>query len=238
MPVYPIDKLEPKRVIISLGGSLIVPNEINVEYLKAFRKFILSWLQKDFKFVIITGGGAPARQYIDAATAVLDNDLTDDDKDWLGIHATRFNGHLVRTIFRHEARAALIIHPEEDELDTTKPILVGAGWKPGWSTDYVANKLAQRYGAPVVINLSNIKQVYESDPKLNPDAKPIEEMVWADFRKIVGDTWTPGMNLPYDPIASKLAQEAKTTVLVMDGNNLENLQQCFEGKPFFGTKLY
>jgi uridylate kinase len=238
MPSYPVNNLSSKRIILSLGGSLIVPNEINVEYLKQFRAFILKNIEKGWSFVLVTGGGAPARKYIDGASAILDGDLTDDDKDWLGIHATRFNAHLVRTVFRKEAQPAIITDPEIDELDENKKVIVVSGWKPGWSTDYVSNKIAERYQAPIVINLSNIKQVYDSDPKKNPDAKPIEDMLWKDFRAMVGDKWTPGMNTPYDPIAAKLASEINTAVLVMDGTNLENLQKCIDGQEFIGTMLH
>lgn len=238
MPMYPMQQLASKRIIISLGGSLIVPNDIDVEYLREFRAFILRNIERGFSFVLVAGGGAPARKYIDAATAVLDNDLTNDDKDWLGIHATRFNAHLIRTIFRKQAQAAIITDPEQDAFDADKSVIVGSGWKPGWSTDYIANKIAERYNAPIVINISNIKQVYSADPKVNPNAHAIEDMTWEDFRKIVGDEWIPGMNTPYDPIAAKLAQQANTTVLVMGGKDLDNLQACLDGKEFFGTMLH
>lgn len=238
MITYPFNTLENKKVIISLGGSLIAPNGVDIAYLQAFRKFIFDHIELGFSFVIITGGGGPAREYIESATAILDNDLTNDDKDWLGIHATRFNGHLLRTIFRSIAQVNLITNPETGKINLKKKVVVGAGWKPGWSTDFVANKIAERYQIPVVINLSNVKQVYTADPKKDQTAQPIEDMVWADFRKIVGEEWIPGMNVPYDPIAARLADSTNTTVLVMDGKNLENLQNCFEGKEFMGTMLH
>lgn len=235
---YPTHQIEPKRLIISLGGSLIVPDEIDVEYLKQFRQFILQYLDEGWSFLIVTGGGAQARNYINAATDVLDNDLTNDDKDWLGIHATRFNGHLLRTIFCKQAQAAIITDPEKDKIDLSKSIVVASGWKPGWSTDFVANKLAQRYHAPMIMNLSNIKQVYDADPKQNPQAKPIEKMLWKDFRAMVGDEWLPGMNTPYDPIAAKLADQENTKVMVIEGGNFANLHKAFRGEPFVGTMLY
>lgn len=238
MITYPFDKLDNKQVVVSLGGSLIAPKGIDVEYLKEFRKFVMDNIEKGFKFIIITGGGGPAREYIDSASAILDNDLPNDDKDWLGIHASRFNGHLMRTIFRSVAQVKLITNPEIGKINLDKNVVVAAGWKPGWSTDYVANKIAERYQIPVVINLSNIKQVYTADPKKDPNAKPIEDMTWKEFRKIVGDEWIPGMNTPYDPIAAKLADATNTTVLVIAGKDLDNVQRCFDGKEFFGTKLH
>jgi uridylate kinase len=236
MPQYPLHQSQNKRAVISLGGSLIVEREINTQYLASFRKFILSQLEQGWRFFIITGGGSQARTYIKAASEIMGKEITKDDQDWLGIHATRFNAHLVRTIFRNQAQPEIVTDPEEDKLSEAD-IVIGAGWKPGWSSDYVATKIAQRVGATYIINLSNIKQVYTDDPKKNPDAKPIDKMSWADFRKMVGDEWTPGMNSPYDPIAAKLAQAENQTVLVMDGVDLENLTQLFTKGEFVGTVL-
>ncbi len=236
MPHYPMHQSENKQAVISLGGSLLVPDEVNTQYLSEFRSFIYDQLQNGWRFFIVTGGGAPARRYIDAATAVLGSNITKDDQDWLGIHATRFNAHLVRTLFRDVAQPSIITDPEEDELSDAK-IIVVSGWKPGWSTDFVSTKIAQRIQAPYVINLSNIKQVYSADPKKDPNAKAIEKMSWSDFRTMVGDEWTPGMNTPFDPIAARLAESENQTVLVMDGTNLDNLRQLMSEGTFSGTIL-
>ena len=236
MPQYPIHQSESKRVVLSLGGSLIVPEQVNVKYLIAFRKFILGQLEQGWRFFIITGGGSQAKDYIDAASKIMGKEITKDDKDWLGIHATRFNAHLIRTIFRDQAQPEIITDPETDELSDAK-IIVAGGWKPGWSTDFVAGKIAQRVKAPYIINLSNIDQVYDDDPRKNPNAKPIDKITWADFRKMVGDEWTPRMNTPYDPIAAKLAEEEGQTVLVINGENLKNLKNIFETGNFKGTVI-
>ncbi len=229
--------LAEKKAIFSLGGSLVCPDMVDVEYLKNFRKFALKKIEEGWQFTIIVGGGTQARRYIDAATEVMGSEITTNDQDWLGIHATRFNAHLVRTIFRSVAQPALIIDPEEDVIDDSYKLIVAAGWKPGWSTDYVATKIAERLGAPLIFNLSNITQVYTADPKKDPNAKPVEKMLWADFRKMVGDKWVPGMNAPYDPIAARLASEHDMTVAVMNGGNLENLGNALEGREFVGTTL-
>ena len=94
--------MQKKEIIIfSVGGSLIVPNDININFLKKFKELILKQIKKGKKIVIITGGGATARNYMNAASSVSKTD--NEDKDWLGIHATRINGHLVRAIFKKEA---------------------------------------------------------------------------------------------------------------------------------------
>lgn len=229
--------LSEKKAIFSLGGSLVCPDMVAVQYLKDFREFVSHKLAEGWQFTIVVGGGTQARRYIEAASDVMGSEITNNDKDWLGIHATRFNAHLVRTIFRSVAQPALVLDPEIDEIDPAAKVVVSGGWKPGWSTDFVATKIASRLGAPLVFNLTNIEKVYTADPKKDPNAKPVDEMSWADFRKMVGDEWVPGMNAPYDPIAARMADENKITVAVMNGENLANLEAALSGQEFVGSML-
>ena len=48
-------------IIISLGGSLIVPEEIDIAFLEGFKEIILREVQAGKRFVIITGGGKICR---------------------------------------------------------------------------------------------------------------------------------------------------------------------------------
>ncbi|MDB4940037.1 MAG: putative uridylate kinase, uridylate kinase [Candidatus Doudnabacteria bacterium] len=218
--------------ILSLGGSLIVPSAIDTEFLSKFKVFIESEIKKGNRFVIISGGGATARAYRDAGLAVVKK-MPIDDLDWLGIHATRLNAHLIRTIFRGEAYAKINTHPQIKD-STNKPIIIGAGYRPGCSTDYDSTHLAKTYGAQIVINMSNIDYVYDKDPR-KPGAKKIEEITWKDFRKIVGNKWDPGLHAPFDPIASKFAQKNGLEVYVLNGKDLKNLKLAIDGKKFIGT---
>ncbi|MFA6383059.1 MAG: UMP kinase [Parcubacteria group bacterium] len=224
-----------KTVIISLGGSLIVPDEIDWKFVKDFKKLIEKYIKKKCKFIIITGGGKICRKYQDAASKITQ--LTDDDRDWLGIHTTRLNAHFIRTVFRKYAHPRINKNPNdlEDFYNFKESILVAAGWKPGFSTDYDAILLAKYLGFTTVVNFSNIDYVYDKDPNKFKNVKKIENISWKDYRKMVGDKWDPGMNAPFDPIASKLAQEENIEVAIMNGINLENLENYLEGRKFKGT---
>jgi uridylate kinase len=228
-----------EKVVISVGGSLVVTDKgINTDFLKKFNSFIRSQLAShpNRQFFLVSGGGAIARHYRDAGRAVLGHDLTRDDLDYLGIHATKLNAHLIRTIFRDIAHPYILKHYEIIRK-VAEPVVVAAGWRPGWSTDYCALLLCEDYDVHSVVNLSNIKQVYTADPKTHPDAKPIGRISWHDFRKIVGDEWEPGLNAPFDPIAAKKAEELGATVAVLHGEDLDNLANYFDGKPFVGTVI-
>lgn len=223
-------------IVISVGGSLVVPKTgIDVVFLKSFKKAIVSLSKKGFRFIIVVGGGMTARQYQTAARSV--GKLTLDDVDWLGIHATRLNGHLMRTVLREVAHPIMMKDPTRSLQNWKESVLIAAGWKPGWSTDYVAVRLAKKVKAKLVINLSNINYVYTKDPNKFKDAKKIEQISWKDFCHLVGGTWDPGMNAPFDPIASKLARTSKITVIVVNGKNAKNLNNVIEGKKFVGTKI-
>lgn len=231
--------MQKEKTVISLGGSLIVPNGgIDTVFLKQFNRFIRKQLsaKPSSQFFIVAGGGVTARHYRDAGTEIVGHELTADDLDWLGIHSSRLNAHLIRTIFRDLAHPYIIKHYEIIRK-VTEPIIVGAAWKPGWSTDFCSAMICEDYGIKTVVNLSNIEMVYDSDPKTNSRAKPIKKITWKDFRKIVGGKWVPGMNAPFDPIASKKAQELGLKVIILKGNNFDNLENYFTGRTFVGTTV-
>ena len=227
--------MNKKTVIISLGGSLIVPEELDWKFIKKFKQTIEKHIKKGYKFVIITGGGMIARKYI-AAAAKIDK-INSDDKDWIGIHATRMNGHFMRTIFRRQAHLVINKNPNDttDFVNFKKNILIAAGWKPGFSTDYDAVVLAKNLSVHQVINLSNIDFVYTKDPRKFSNAKKLKNISWKDYRKIVGNRWNPGMNAPFDPVASKLAEKLGLEVSIIGGKNLKNFENYLAGKKFQGT---
>lgn len=231
-------KRKHETFVLSLGGSLVVPNGgIDTHFLTAFNTFIRKQIsEKNRRFFIVVGGGSTTRHYQAAARTVRGEKIEDDDLDWLGIHATRLNAQMVRTIFRDIADPRVIKH-YEIILKIQAPIAIAAGWKPGWSTDYCAITLCQDYGITSAVNMTNVDQVYDKDPKKYSDAKPLVDLTWKTYRDMAGDKWVPGMNLPFDPIASKLADELGVTVKILNGKNLDNLEKALDDKRFFGTTI-
>ncbi|QQR78093.1 MAG: UMP kinase [Candidatus Moraniibacteriota bacterium] len=232
-----VSKKEPERIIISLGGSLLVPESIDDVFVAHFKKFVIGHIKKGYHFILVTGGGKTARNYIESAATVTK--INDEDKDWLGIHATRMNAHLVRTIFREYAHPRINTNPHdlEDFYSAPEPILVAAGWRPGRSTDYAAVVLGKYLGIKRIINLSNIERVYDKDPHRHSDAESYDNLDWKAFRKIVGSKWNPGMNVPFDPIASAMAEAEGMEVAILHGGDLDNVTRYIAGKKFVGTLI-
>lgn len=227
-------KKAQKTIIISLGGSIIVPNDIQISFLKKFKDFILKFLRQNYRFIIVAGGGKTCRKYQQAAAAITK--LNNEDKDWLGIHATRLNAHLLRTIFKNEAYPVVLDNPHKKiDLPAGRhggknfKVFIASGWRPGWSTDYDAVLLARRFKADKIINVSNITHIYDRKKK------NLNRISWPKYRKLIGTSWMPGMNVPFDPIASKAAQNFGISVIVAKGTDLENLDNILTDKKFKGT---
>ncbi len=216
---------------------MIAPDGVDTRFLKEFRATIESWLNEDAgrRVVLITGGGAPARLYQNAYRQIAAQ-ANHEDQDWIGVAATRLNAALVKGMFGPLCRDEVVTDPTAP-FDWTGRVLVAAGWKPGFSTDFDAVLLAERFGATTVVNLSNIAKVYTDDPRKNPDAKPLDAVSWPEFQKLVGTEWNPGLNAPFDPIATKKAAELGLTVCVAAGANLANLAELLRGRPFVGTTV-
>ncbi len=239
-----MDSQQLEFVVISLGGSIVIPEEIDVSFLRAFRETILREVQNGKRFALIIGGGKTCRKYQKAASEL--SELTNEDLDWIGIYATHLNAHFMRYVFKDATDNMILTDPSQFTAtdksiiigaSNDKPIIIGAGYEPGGSTDVDAVLVAKKFGAKTVINLSNIDYVYDGDPKSNPQAKPIERISWKEYRKVIPRDWVSGMNTPFDPVASRQAEKLGLAVIIMNGRNTDNLSRYLQGESFKGTVI-
>lgn len=228
--------------ILSVGGSIIVPEKPDTTFLSEFVSMCISWLKSDKnnRLILVAGGGAPARVYQNAYNEVAEKTglgAQANSADWIGIMATRINAQLLKACFGDYCKNDVVYNPTSENLAFDGQVLVASGWKPGFSTDTDAVYLGEKFDGKTIVNLSNIEKVYTDDPRKNPDAKPLDTITWTDFRKMVGDEWTPGKNCPFDPIASKKAQELGMTVICAGGKNIANIKAILEDKEYIGTTI-
>jgi uridylate kinase len=224
--------------VISLGGSIIAPDKVDVAFLRSFRKAVLEYLEQDpeRRLILVCGGGGPAREYQGAYRAVLSEpaEAEAEAQDWLGIAATRLNAELVRFLFQPHCPQPVVQDPTAVPVFTGR-VLVAGGWKPGFSSDYDAVLLARRFQADSLVNLSNVAAIYSADPKMDPSARPLPRLRWAELAAMVGTTWVPGRNVPFDPVATAEAARAGLRVVVAAGRNIENFKKILAGQEFEGT---
>jgi uridylate kinase len=225
-------KKKKEIIVVSLGGSLIVPDHIDIDFLTSFRALILLYVKKGIRFVLICGGGKTARVYQQAASRV--GNLRKDEIDWIGIHSTRLNAQLMHAIFLPWVHPYVISDPTKPFRFTNR-ILIAAGWEPGCSTDYDAVLIAKAVGAKKLANLSNIDCVYTKDPRIYSDARALPELSWKEYRKIIPKKWDPGLNAPFDPVAAKCAEAFGMEVAILNGRDMSTVQKYFDGKACAGT---
>ena len=79
--------------------------------------------------------------------------------------------------------------------------------------------------------------MYDKDPRRFKDAKKLHNVSWKKYRKIVGSKWSPRLNCPFDPIASKKAHQIKLKVVILKGTNLSNVENYILNKDFYGTVI-
>ena len=223
--------------VISLGGSLIAKDGVDCDYLKKFRDAVEIYLEEDKKrkIILVCGGGGIAREYQDVYRELSD-DPQNDAADWIGIAATRLNAELLRQVFVAHTSLAVVNDPMNVSVFPGR-MLIASGWKPGFSTDYDAVILAQRFSCDTVVNFTDIPFVYSANPDTNPLAKPLPSLTWSEYRTLLGGEWTPGRKTPFDPVAAGEAQKSLIRVIVADGRNITNVNAILNDRSFEGTTI-
>lgn len=224
-----------KIVVISLGGSLIVPEKMDVPFLLNFVK-TLKKNYRTHKFVVVCGGGTIARKYISTlkAEGKSARELAE-----AGIMATRMNAQFVMQMFGKEANDRLPLNMEEvrDSLPKNNVVICGAlRFTPKSTSDSTAAKLAH-FLKTDFINMTNVKGLYDKNPKEHRDAKFIPYETWKAFEKrALKIKFKPGQNFVLDQQASNLIRKHKIRTYII-GKDLRNLDGVLKGKKFVGTRI-
>lgn len=214
---------------------------LDISFLKNLKAFVSQQAKRELKFVFVVGGGKVSRIYQRAGRETLD--LKKNDLDWIGIEVTKLNAFfLAKVLSPFSVSLPQTQEPSSKEIKAflvgRKKALVSSGWLPGWSTDYDAVKMAELFKQEEIIIAGDAPYVYDKDPKIFSDAKPLKKLTWSDYEKLIPKVWTPGLSTPIDPIATKLAKKLCLTVKTIKGTDLANFKKAIEGEEFEGTVIY
>lgn len=219
-----------RPLVFSLGGSVIVPKGIDIDFLRSFARFVRQ-IAKTRTVAIICGGGSTARSYVAAARSAGAHKTS--DLHWIGIRSCQLNSELVRTVLQHSSPVVL----DKGRLRGLRqnPIIVAPS-KPGSTSDYGGVLLARELGATTVVNISNVDGVFTADPRRVRSATCIPRITWDDYLRMIPKTVHPGMHAPFDPAASRLASRLGMDVIVVS-KRIENLRKVVHDRPFRGTRI-
>ncbi|MDO8508636.1 MAG: UMP kinase [Nanoarchaeota archaeon] len=222
-----------KKIVISLGGSLIAPDKIDYKFLDQFKKITRKYYKK-YKFIIVCGGGSIARKYIEALKKEKKSEFQLSNA---GIRVTRMNALFMMQFFGKEANDKLPINMHEVKSNLNKNNIIFCGalrWSARSTSDTTAAKLANYLKTPLV-NITNVKGLYTKDPNKNPDAAFIPHIGWKEFQKMaLKIKHAPGQHFVLDQKASILINKHKIPTFIL-GKNLKNLEKILENKNFEGT---
>ena len=221
-----------ETVVISLGGSVLVPGDSDAEYVKTLST-LLKELSESITLFIVCGGGRIARYYIRTGRAL---GLKESQLDELGIGATRMNASLLIAALGECA------HPRPaqdiDEAQEGYGIVVMGGTKPGHTTDAVSAMLAENVKASRLVNATNVDGVYDFDPKKNPNAKKFDTMTYGQLQDLSAEGHDmAGPNVIFDPKGLSIITGKKIPLLVCNGRNLKALKDAIRGNDFEGTTV-
>ena len=220
--------------VLSLGGSVIVPDEINYDFLLKFREFIVEYSKKE-KIVIVCGGGKTARRYINALEKrKVDHKIL----NYIGIRITRLNAWFLINFFKGECahRPAKSLKEVKNLLSKNNIVIVGAlRYKPNTTSDGTAADIAKILKTNF-INITKVKGLYDKNPELK-GAKLIRKISFDDIYQLIKKIkYKPGMNFVLDPLAAKTVMDHKIKTYII-GPDLKNLKKLLEGKKFVGTVI-
>ena len=217
--------------VISLGGSRIVPDDVDDEFLLKFKKLLDS--HRSQRFVVVTGGGSTARKYIVALRKLGEGTW---NQSMEGIAVTRLHAGFMTRFFGKEANEEIPMNMKRvrNMLGKNRIVFCGAlRYRDKNTSDGTAAKIAGFLGCPF-INLTNVRGLYSADPRKDKRAKFISKISWRDFLKVVRKVkYEAGQHFVLDLVAAR--EIAKKRVVTYIVGSLKAMDGILKGKRFIGT---
>lgn len=222
-----------EKVVVSLGGSVLVPGEEDARFLQDLTALLRS-VSRAVRLFAVTGGGRVARYYIETGREL---GISEPRLDELGIGITRMNARLLGDALKGCAnREPATSYAEAARLARRHPIVLMAGTRPGHTTDRVSASLARFVGAARVVNATSVDGVYTADPRKDSQAKRLDRISFEDLVRITGEGHqAAGPSMVFDPIAARVIARDRIPLMVVRGRDLKDLEAAILGRAFRGT---
>ncbi|MFA6710702.1 MAG: UMP kinase [Candidatus Methanomethylophilaceae archaeon] len=220
------------KVVVSIGGSVLIPEEDDSEYIEKLAE-TLKKVVNDVQLVIVCGGGKISRYYSETGRRLGGNTYQLDE---LGIAITRVNAGLL-SIALGDLKIDSVPTTAEECARISIPgrIAVMGGTEPGHTTDAVAAMVAALMDADRIVNASNVDAVYSDDPNKNLNAKRFSEMTIDELRNIIYCDHDAGKSSIFDPLGVKIAMENRIDLIMVNGRDLDELENAILGRKIKGT---
>ena len=222
-----------KRILIKISGEALAGESgfgLCQEKINALTKQIEQLWKEGVQIGIVLGGGNfwRGRQGTDMERSTADH---------MGMLATVINALALQDALEHRGvvtrvqtsltitRVAepYILRKALAHLEDGRVVIFGAGTgNPYFSTDTTAALRAAEIKADILLCAKSVDGVYDSDPKLNPNAKKIDKMTYMD----VINQDLKAMDLT----AISMCKENSIPVLVFDGHRPDSIIDAVNGR--------
>ncbi len=224
-----------EKVVISLGGSIIIPGDRDGTFLHHFAS-LLGSLIDDLEIYVVCGGGRIARYYI---TTGRELGAGEDELDEMGIEVTRLNARLLQIALGDLAYES-VPHTIEDTASQGRigRVAVMGGTTPGHTTDGVSAALAEMVGASRIVNATSVDGVYTSDPHKNKDSVKYERLTFNELDSMMNKgKHGAGCSHVFDPLGAEIVKRCRIPILVVDGRDLDEMRNAILGLRIKGTVI-
>lgn len=213
-----------ERLVIKLTGKVFDEPELLRRYVDLF-KHLLS----KYNVAAVTGGGSTARRYIDVARriGVSSNYWLDE----IGIVASRLNSYLLISALQPYAYPKPVeTLGELIRVSSNYRFIAVGGLIPTQSTASVLLEVAEALNVKFVIYASAVGKVYDKDPNVHPDAKPIDSINASDLKKILEQKLTAGEYALIDAKALEIAVRSGIRVYLVNYRDEQNVVKVLTGE--------
>ena len=217
------------NIVIKIGGSLLFSKNLalNIESIKEFCEILKNNRNFD-SIIIVCGGGALARRYIDVIRKFGSNESS---CDTFGIDISRLNAKLIIEVLG--PRAYPVVPKTIEELSIAllhQKIVVMGGLQPGQSTTSVALEVAEFSNAEQIVILTDVKGIYDKDPNKFKDAKFLHHITPDQLQHLIlsnsnENQAAAGEYRIFDAVSLQIIKRSKIKIIVMIGTPLSEFKK-------------
>ncbi|MDR0523261.1 MAG: UMP kinase [Candidatus Methanoplasma sp.] len=223
--------MSEKKVIISIGGSVLVPGIDDASYIRRLAG-LLRELSESAPLIVVCGGGRVSRYYSETGKALGGSEFQLDE---LGIGVTRLNAALL-SIALGDGAAGVPATPAEAVAESQRRrIVVMGGTEPGHTTDAVAAMVAREAGARLIVNATSVDSVYSADPRADPGARRLPRLTIDELGALVYSEHGAGRSGVFDPLGVRIAKDCGIDIAIVDGRDDSEIRGAVLGTGIRGT---
>jgi uridylate kinase len=216
------------KIVIRIGGSVIA-SPVNPNLISKYVNVLKKLKSEGHDVAVVVGGGALAREFIEAARNL---GLKEKDQDDVAISVSRIFAQIFAKKLGKLSCGKVVLTVEEAAkcLDGRRIAVLG-GLKPGMTTDTVAAMVAERINADMLIKATDQDGIYTKDPRKYSDAVKIDKISFEELPKVLSEEkHKAGIHQILDPEAVKILKARRIKVRVLNGFEPRNLLFVIEGK--------